>query len=60
VQQPVNPESIPSLDSQETALLSLLIFRYRWAMQKSQQGDVLKFLGKRHTQKNAFRYSVHE
>jgi hypothetical protein len=32
---PLDPESIPSLASQETALRRLLIFRYRWAAQKS-------------------------
>jgi len=34
----LDPESIPSLASQETALQPLLIFRYRWATQKLQQG----------------------
>jgi hypothetical protein len=58
---PLEPESIPSLASQETALRSLLIFRYRWATQKSQQGDVLKFLGKRiYPEKVPSRYSIHE
>ena len=51
---PVNPESISSLDLQETALRCLLIFRYRWTTQKSQLGDVLKFLGSRHAQKKCF------
>jgi hypothetical protein len=36
-----------SLDSQETALRHLLIFRYRWASTKIAAGEVLKFLGKR-------------
>jgi len=35
-----------SLDSQETALRHLLIFRYRWASTKIAAGVVLKFLGK--------------
>jgi hypothetical protein len=34
----LNPESPPSSASQETALQPLLIFRYRWATQKSQLG----------------------
>jgi hypothetical protein len=35
---PFNPESTPSLALQETALRSLLIFRHRRVMQKSQLG----------------------
>jgi hypothetical protein len=50
---PFDSESLPSSASQEIALRSLLIFRYRWATQKSQQGVILKFLGSRHTQKSA-------
>jgi hypothetical protein len=37
---------MPSTASQESALRPLLIFRYRWATQKLQQGVALKFLGK--------------
>jgi hypothetical protein len=46
VQHPLNPESMLSLASQESALRPLLIFRYRWTTQKIAAGDVLKFLGK--------------
>jgi hypothetical protein len=40
---PFESELIPSLASQEIALRLLLIFRYRWAMQKSQLGMCWNF-----------------
>jgi hypothetical protein len=42
----LNPESISSSTSQETALQHLLIFRYRFDISKNSAEDALKFLGK--------------
>jgi hypothetical protein len=49
---PLDPESMSSLASQEIALRHLLIFRYRWATQRTAAGIALNFWVSGHTQKS--------
>jgi hypothetical protein len=50
---PLDPESVSLSASQESALRHLLIFRYRWTMQKSQLGMCWNFWVSWRTQKSA-------